>query len=32
MFKIIQGLPKNVLGVEAHGKITDVDYQEGHAH
>jgi len=28
MFKIIPGLPKNVLGVEAHGKITDADYQE----
>jgi hypothetical protein len=28
MFKIIKGLPKNVLGVEAHGKITDADYQK----
>jgi hypothetical protein len=28
MFKIISGLPKNVLGVEAHGEITDADYQE----
>ena len=28
MFKIISGLPKNVLGVEAHGKITDADYQK----
>ncbi len=27
MFKIISGLPKNVLGVEAHGEITDADYQ-----
>lgn len=27
MFKIMQGLPKNVLGVEARGTITDDDYR-----
>ena len=29
MFKIIENLPDNVLGIEVHGKLTHKDYADG---
>ena len=28
MIRILEDLPKNVLGVEASGKVTDDDYEQ----